>query len=120
LMHASRAEVVMFSDDGLCVMDTGLMRRAFEWVSRFDGVLAQHSQDAGLAGPGGCCHEGELSGRLGLEGWPPVAEPVIIARDVQLAEATGSRLHVCHITSAEGVEVVRWAKARGIDVTAEV
>ncbi|MCC2592451.1 dihydroorotase [Tessaracoccus sp. OS52] len=120
LMHDSRAGVTVFSDDGSCVMDAGLMRRAFEWVSRFDGVLAQHAQDSNLAGPGACCHEGELSGRLGLPGWPPVAESVIIARDVQLAQATGSRLHVCHVSTAEGVEVIRWAKSRGIDVTAEV
>lgn len=120
LMHSSRAKVQLFSDDGKCVMDSGLMRRAFEWVKPFGGVLAQHSQDAGLAGPGACCHEGEVSGQLGLAGWPPVAESVIIARDAQLAELTGSRLHVCHITSAEGVEVVRWAKARGIAITAEV
>ena len=120
LMHDSRAGVTVFSDDGSCVMDAGLMRRAFEWVSRFDGVLAQHAQDTNLAGPGACCHEGELSGRLGLPGWPPVAESVIIARDVQLAEATNSRLHVCHVSTAEGVEVIRWAKSRGIDVTAEV
>ena len=119
LMHASRAGVRVFSDDGMCVMDPGLMRRAFEWVKPFDGVLAQHAQDAGLAGPGACCHEGELSGRLGLAGWPPVAESVIIARDAQLAEATGSRLHVCHVSTSEGVDVVRWAKARGINITAE-
>ncbi|AQX15093.1 dihydroorotase [Tessaracoccus lapidicaptus] len=120
LMHRSRAGVTMFSDDGMCVQDASLMRKALEWVRPFDGVIAQHSQEATLAGPGACCHEGELSGRLGLGGWPPVAESVIIARDVMLAEATGSRLHVCHITTAEGVEVVRWAKARGINVTAEV
>ena len=119
LMHQSRAGVRMFSDDGMCVMDSALMRRAFEWVRPFDGVLAQHAQDIGLAGPGACCHEGELSGRLGLAGWPPVAESAIIARDAQLAEATGSRLHVCHVTTAEGVDVVRWAKARGINITAE-
>ena len=120
LMHQSRAAVRVFSDDGMCVMDSALMRRAFEWVKPFDGVLAQHAQDSGLAGPGACCHEGELSGRLGLPGWPPVAESVIMARDAQLAEATGSRLHVCHVTTAEGVDVIRWAKARGINVTAEV
>ncbi|MDO5082479.1 dihydroorotase [Arachnia propionica] len=119
LMHRSRAGVNVFSDDGACVMDAGLMRRAFEWVKPFDGVLAQHSQDASLAGPSACCHEGELSGRLGLPGWPPVAESVIIARDAALAEATGARLHVCHISTAEGVDVVRWAKKRGVRITAE-
>lgn len=120
LMHRSRADVNVFSDDGKCVMDAQLMRRAFEWVKPFGGVLAQHAQDSRLAGATACCHEGELSGRLGLPGWPPIAESVIIARDAQIAEATGSRLHVCHVTSAEGVEVVRWAKARGIQITAEV
>ncbi len=119
LMHRSRAGVTVFSDDGACVMDAGLMRRAFEWVKQFDGVLAQHSQDVTLAGPSACCHESEYSGRLGLPGWPPVAESVIIARDVALAEATGSRLHVCHISTAEGVDVLRWAKKRGAPVTAE-
>ncbi len=120
LMARSHAGVRVFSDDGKCVMDSLLMRRALEWVRPFCGVIAQHSQDAGLAGPGACCHESEISGRLGLGGWPAVAESVIIARDVQLAELTRSRLHVCHISTAEGVEVVRWAKQRGIDVTAEV
>lgn len=120
LMHRSRAGVNVFSDDGVCVMDPQLMRRAFEWVKPFGGVLAQHAQDHRLADASACCHEGELSGRLGLGGWPPMAESVIIARDVQIAEATGSRLHVCHVTSAEGVEVLRWAKQRGIQVTAEV
>lgn len=120
LMNKSRAGVTFFSDDGKCVMDASLLRRAFEWIRPFKGVLAQHSQDPTLAGTAACCHEGGVSGRLGLQGWPPVAESVIIARDAQLAGATGSRLHVCHITSAEGVEVVRWAKKRGFDVTAEV
>ncbi len=120
LMNRSRARVTVFSDDGMCIQNAALMRRALEWVKPFGGVIAQHSQESNLAGPGACCHEGEISGRLGLGGWPPVAEATIIARDVMLAEATGSRLHVCHITSAEGVDVVRWAKARGVDVTAEV
>ena len=120
LMNRSRAKVTVFSDDGMCIQNAALMRRALEWVKPFGGVIAQHSQESNLAGPGACCHEGEISGRLGLGGWPPVAEATIIARDAMLAETTGSRLHVCHITSAEGVEVVRWAKARGIDVTAEV
>lgn len=120
LMAKSRAGVRFFSDDGKCVMDSLLMRRALEWVRPFGGVIAQHAQDSGLAGTGACAHEGEVSGRLGLGGWPPVAESAIIARDVQLAELTGSRLHVCHVSSAEGVDVVRWAKKRGINVTAEV
>lgn len=120
LMHRSRAKVNIFSDDGVCLMDAQLMRRALEWVKPFGGVIAQHSQDTNLAGANACCHESEISGRLGLDPWPPVAEAAIIARDVMLAEATGSRLHVCHISTAEGVEVVRWAKSRGIRVTAEV
>lgn len=120
LMHRSPAAVTMFSDDGKCVMNAQIMRRAFEWVKPFDGVLAQHAQDSNLAGAGACCHESETSGRLGLGGWPPVAEASIIARDVMLAEATGSRLHVCHVSTAEGVDVLRWAKQRGVRVTAEV
>lgn len=120
LMAKSSAQVRVFSDDGMCVMDPLLMRRALEWVRPFGGVIAQHSQDSSLAGPGDCCHESEISGRLGLGGWPAQAESIIIARDVQLAELTRSRLHVCHISTAEGVDVVRWAKKRGINVTAEV
>ena len=120
LMHRSRARVRMFSDDGHCVADGRVMRRALEYVRAFGGVVSQHSQDPALAGPSACCHEGELSGRLGLPGWPPVAEASIIARDVMLAEHTGSRVHVAHVTTAEGLDVVRWAKARGIAVTAEV
>ncbi|MDO5684037.1 MAG: dihydroorotase [Propionibacteriaceae bacterium] len=116
----ARAGVRMFSDDGLCVHDSLVMRRALEYVRAFDGVIAQHAQDPRLAGPGACCHEGEISGRLGLGGWPAVAESVIVARDVQLAEMTGSRYHVCHVSTAESVDVIRWAKARGIKVTAEV
>ena len=116
----ARGGVRMFSDDGSCVADPLIMRRALEYVRAFDGVIAQHAQDPRLAGPGACCHEGEISGRLGLGGWPAVAEASIIARDAQLAQLANSRLHVCHVTTAEGVDVLRWAKARGIDVTAEV
>ncbi len=119
LMAASSAGVRVFSDDGRCVDDSLMMRRALTYVKSFDGVIAQHSQDTRLAGPGACCHESEWSGRLGLPGWPSQAESVIVARDVQLAELTGSRLHVCHVSTAESVDVVRWAKARGIQVTAE-
>ena len=119
-LMAHRAGVRVFSDDGRCVADARLMRRALEYVSAFDGVIAQHSQDPQLAGPQACCHEGEISGRLGLGGWPAVAESVIVARDVQLAQVTGSRLHVCHVSTAESVDILRWAKARGVNVTAEV
>ncbi|WP_375423964.1 dihydroorotase [uncultured Friedmanniella sp.] len=119
LMHRA-AGVHVFSDDGHCVADARLMRRALEYVRAFDGVVAQHAQDPQLAGPDACCHEGELSGRLGLPGWPAAAESTIVARDVQLAQLTGSRLHVCHVSTAETVEVLRWAKARGVRVSAEV
>lgn len=120
LMARSRAKVRVFSDDGRCVHDARVMRRALEYVKAFGGVVSQHSQDPALAGPTACCHEGELSGRLGLPGWPGIAEEVIVARDVMLARHTGSRVHVAHVSTAGSVEVVRWAKAQGIDVTAEV
>ncbi|MEO6501180.1 MAG: dihydroorotase [Jatrophihabitantaceae bacterium] len=119
-MARSTAAVRVFSDDGHCVSDARLMRRALEYLKPFDAVLAQHAQDPRLADASCCAHEGELSGRLGLPGWPSVAEESIIARDVMLARHTGSRLHVCHVSSAGSVEVLRWAKARGIAVTAEV
>jgi dihydroorotase len=120
LMNRSTAGVRMFSDDGRCVMDPLVMRRALTYAKAFDAVIAQHAQDSRLAGPGACCHESEISGRLGLPGWPAQAESAIIARDVELAQLSGGRLHVCHVSTAEGVEVIRWAKARGVNVTAEV
>ncbi len=120
LMHRSRAGVTVFSDDGRCVGDARVMRRALEYVRAFDGVISQHSQDPALAGPAACCHEGPLSGRLGLPGWPAAAEATVIARDAQLALLTGSRVHVAHVTTAEGLDVVRWAKAKGARMTAEV
>ncbi|MDT4936918.1 MAG: dihydroorotase [Pseudonocardiales bacterium] len=119
-MARSSAAVRVFSDDGRCVHDARLMRRALEYVKPFDAVVAQHAQDPRLADAMSCAHEGELSGRLGLPGWPSVAEETIVARDVMLAAHTGSRLHVCHVSTAGTVEVLRWAKQRGIDVTAEV
>ncbi len=119
LMAASRARVRVFSDDGRCVHDARVMRRALEYVRAFGGVISQHSQDPMLADHNACCHEGELSGRLGLPGWPGVAEEVIVARDVMLARHTGSRVHVAHVSTAGSVEVIRWAKAQGISVTAE-
>ncbi|MWB97025.1 dihydroorotase [Agromyces seonyuensis] len=118
-MAASQANVRVFSDDGFCVFDPLLMRRALEYVKAFDGVVAQHAQEPRLT-QGAQMNEGALSGELGLAGWPAVAEESIIARDVLLAEHVGSRLHICHLSTAGSVEVVRWAKARGIAVTAEV
>lgn len=118
-MAGSRARVRVFSDDGMCVHDALLMRRALEYVKTFDGVVAQHAQEPRLT-QGAQMNEGELSSELGLTGWPAVAEESIIARDVLLAQHVGARLHVCHVSTAGSVEVIRWAKARGVDVTAEV
>jgi dihydroorotase len=118
-MADSAANVRVFSDDGKCVHDAALMRRALEYVKAFDGVVAQHAQEPRLT-DGAQMNEGELSGKLGLAGWPAVAEEAIIARDVLLAEHVGSRLHVCHLSTAGSVEIIRWAKGRGINVTAEV
>src|SRR5690349_18746598 len=118
-MADSAAGVRVFSDDGHCVSDAVLMRRALEYVKAFDGVVAQHAQEPRLT-EGAQMHEGEVSGVLGLPGWPAVAEEAIIARDVLLAGHVGSRLHVCHVSTAGSVEIIRWAKGRGIDVTAEV
>jgi dihydroorotase len=120
LMARSRAQVRVFSDDGRCVHDARVMRRALEYVKAFGGVVSQHAQDPKLADHNACCHEGELSGRLGLPGWPGVAEEVVVARDVMLARHTGSRVHIAHVSTAGSVEVIRWAKAQGISVTAEV
>lgn len=118
-MAHSQAQVRVFSDDGKCVHDAVLMRRALEYVKAFGGVIAQHAQEPRLT-ENAQMNEGRLSGVLGLTGWPAVAEEAIIARDVLLAEHVGSRLHVCHVSTAGSVEVIRWAKGRGIDVTAEV
>ena len=118
-MADSAARVRVFSDDGKCVFDPLIMRRALEYVKKFDGVIAQHAQEPTLT-QDAQMNEGEMSAQLGLKGWPAVAEEAIIARDVLLAEHTKSRLHICHLTTAGGVEIIRWAKARGIQVTAEV
>ena len=118
-MANSRAEVRVFSDDGFCVFDPLIMRRALEYVKSFGGVIAQHAQDPRLT-EGAQMNEGAVSAELGLAGWPAVAEESIIARDVLLAEHVGSRLHVCHLSTAGSVDIIRWAKKRGIDVTAEV
>ena len=118
-MASSKARVRVFSDDGKCVSDPVLMRRALEYVKAFDGVIAQHAQEPRLT-EGAQMNEGRVSAELGLTGWPAVAEESIIARDVLLAEHVGSRVHICHLSTAGSVEIVRWAKAKGINVTAEV
>jgi dihydroorotase len=118
-MADSVAQVRVFSDDGHCVSDALVMRRALEYIKKFDGVIAQHAQDPALT-VDSQMNEGLISSQLGLKGWPAVAEEAIIARDVLLADHVQSRLHVCHLTTAGGVEIIRWAKARGINVTAEV
>ncbi len=118
-MANSRAKVRVFSDDGKCVHDPVIMRRALEYVKAFGGVVAQHAQEPRLT-EGAQMNEGKVSAELGLVGWPAVAEEAIIARDVLLAEHVGSRVHICHISTAGSVEIIRWAKARGISVTAEV
>ena len=118
-MADSAARVRVFSDDGRCVSDPLLMRRALEYVKAFDGVIAQHAQDPRLT-EGAQLNEGEMSARLGLAGWPAVAEEAVIARDCLLAAHVGSALHVCHVSTAGSAEIIRWAKSKGWPVTAEV
>jgi dihydroorotase len=118
-MANSQAAVRVFSDDGKCVSDALVMRSALEYTKAFGGVIAQHAQEPTLT-VDAQMNEGAVSAKLGLKGWPAMAEESIIARDVLLAEHTGGRLHICHLSTAGSVEVVRWAKSRGINVTAEV
>lgn len=118
-MASSAAAVRVFSDDGNCVSDALVMRRALEYVKSFNGVIAQHAQEPRLT-EGAQMNEGELSSRLGLVGWPAVAEEAIIARDVLLASHVQSRLHICHLSTAGSVAIIRWAKEMGVNVTAEV
>ncbi|WP_084126566.1 dihydroorotase [Demequina sp. NBRC 110054] len=117
-MANSKARVRGFSDDGVCVYDPVIMRRALEYVKTFDGVIIQHAQDLRLT-EGSQMHEGPVSADLGLAGWPAVAEESIIARDALLAGHVGSRVHIQHLTTAGGVNIVRWAKSMGYNVTAE-
>ncbi|SFO53480.1 dihydroorotase [Geodermatophilus obscurus] len=118
-MADSAARVRVFSDDGHCVADPALMRRALEYVKALDGVVAQHAEEPRLTA-GAQMNEGHRSARLGLTGWPAAAEEAVIARDVLLAQHVGARLHVCHVSTAGSVEILRWAKSRGVQVTAEV
>ena len=118
-MADSIARVRIFSDDGSCVFDPLIMRRALEYVKTFNGIIAQHAQEPRLT-VNAQMNEGSVSAKIGLTGWPAIAEEAIIARDILLTEHVQSRLHICHVTTAGGVELIRWAKARGIAVTAEV
>lgn len=113
------AGAVAVSDDGRCVTSSAVMRRALEYAGNFDLPVIQHAEDHALT-EGAQMHEGAISTRLGLRGWPRVAEDIIVARDVLLAEATGARYHVAHVSSLGAVRILREAKARGIRVTAEV
>ncbi len=118
-MNQSKAKVTIFSDDGKCVSDALVMRRALTYVKAFDGVIAQHAQEPQLT-KNAQMNEGSVSAELGLAGWPAVAEESIIARDIMLAEVTGSRLHVCHVSTRGSVEQISLGKQRGVKVTAEV
>ena len=115
----SRSGVRMFSDDGKCVNDPQLMRRAIEYAKAHDVVLAQHAEDHRMT-EGSVAHEGEQAARLGLRGWPRVAEESIVARDAIMTRDYGGRYHLCHASTEGTVELLRFAKNQGIDVTAEV
>lgn len=117
-MHQSRAAVNVFSDDGKCVFDPLLMREALEIVRDFDGVIAQHSQEPRLT-QDSQMNESYLAEELGLKGWPTVAEEMIIARDILLSLYLDVRVHVCHLSSATAVELVRWGKSQGARISAE-
>ncbi|MDP3275990.1 MAG: dihydroorotase [Deltaproteobacteria bacterium] len=110
---------VAVSDDGRCVLHSGVMRRALEYARTFDLPLMQHAEDHNLT-EGAQMHEGAVSTRLGLKGWPRVAEDHIVARDLMLAEYTSARYHVAHISTKGAVALVREAKSRGIRATTEV
>jgi dihydroorotase len=118
-MNRSRARVRIFSDDGHCVADPLVMRRALEYSTALDAVVAQHAEEPRLT-EGAQAHEGERAARLGLAGWPASAEEVIVARDCLLAAAAGARLHVCHVSTAGTAEILRWGRGRGAKVTAEI
>lgn len=118
-MAESAARVNFFSDDGRCVQDAGLMRRAMEYVATFDGVIANHAEERNLHA-GGHMHEGAVSARLGIRGIPPEAEEVIVGRDLMLSRRTRCRLHVPHVSTARSVSFIAAAKENGVPVTAEV
>lgn len=113
------AGAVALSDDGRCVTRSDVMRRALEYASTFDLTIIQHAEDHALTDRAQM-HEGKVSAKLGLRGWPRIAEDVIVARDVLLAEYTGAQYHVAHVSTMGAVRIIREAKSRGIAVTAEV
>jgi dihydroorotase len=117
-MARSAAAVDCFSDDGRPIREARLARLALEYARAFGAVVADHAEEASLT-DGAQMHEGEVSAMLGLRGWPAAAEEMVVARDLLLAELTGGRLHLCHLSTGGSVELVRAAKARGVRVTAE-
>lgn len=119
MMAAGAARVRMFSDDGLCVADPLVMRRALEYAAGLGVLIAQHAEEPRLT-VGAVAHEGPTAALLGLAGWPRAAEESIVARDVLLARDAGARLHICHASTAGTVELLKWARGQGISVTAEV
>lgn len=119
MMAAGAAQVRMFSDDGICVHDPLVMRRALEYATGLGVLVAQHAEEPRLT-VGAVAHEGPTAARLGLSGWPRAAEESIVARDALLARDAGARVHICHASTAGTVEIVKWAKDQGISITAEV
>lgn len=118
-MAAGTGRVRMFSDDGHCVYDPLIMRRALEYSSSLGVLIAQHAEEPRLT-VGAVAHEGPAAARLGLTGWPRAAEESIVARDALLARDAGARVHICHASTAGTVELVKWARKQGITITAEV
>ncbi|MEC3953429.1 dihydroorotase [Nocardia sp. CDC153] len=118
-MAAGLGAVRMFSDDGMCVYDPLIMRRALEYANSLGVLIAQHAEEPRLT-KGAVAHEGPTAARLGLAGWPRAAEESIVARDALLARDAGARVHICHASTAGTVELLKWAKAQGISITAEV
>lgn len=119
MMALSDAKVRMFSDDGKCVENPQLMRRALEYAKGLDVLLAQHAEEPRLT-DGAVAHEGATAAQLGLRGWPRVAEESIVARDALLARDYGNRVHICHASTTGTVELLKWAKGQDIPLTAEV
>lgn len=119
MMNAGAAQVRIFSDDGNCVHDPLVMRRALEYATGLGVLIAQHAEEPRLTA-GAVAHEGPTAARLGLAGWPRAAEESIVARDALLARDAGARVHICHVSTAGTVEILKWAKQQGISITAEV